>query len=61
MFCPGSGTNQAQACVRLKGSALILPAAFADTNIAKDRSEYSIGYAATEEKLVAYLFRDAAL
>src|SRR5262249_8073442 len=30
MFCPGSGTKRAQA-----GSALILPAAFADISIAK--------------------------
>ena len=30
MFCPGSGTEQAQ-----PGSALALPAAFADINIHK--------------------------
>ena len=32
MFCPGSGTKQAQA-----GSALNLPAAFVDINIGKGR------------------------
>jgi hypothetical protein len=36
IFCAGSGTKQAQPRMRgLKGSALILPAAFADINIAK--------------------------
>jgi hypothetical protein len=35
MFCPGSGTEQAQ-----PGSALSLQAAFADINIHKSRSVY---------------------
>jgi hypothetical protein len=35
MFCPGSGTKRAQ-----PGSALALPAAFADINTRKKRSVY---------------------
>jgi hypothetical protein len=37
MFCPGSGTKQAQ-----PGSALALQAAFADINIHKSRSVYYV-------------------
>jgi hypothetical protein len=43
MFCPGSGTKTSTTVdARLKGSAFILQAAFADINIAKDRPVYSI-------------------
>jgi hypothetical protein len=38
MFCPGSGTEQAQSTAeerKAKGSALILPATFADISIHK--------------------------
>jgi hypothetical protein len=38
MFCPRSGTEQAQSTAeerKAKGSALILPATFADINITK--------------------------
>ena len=38
MFCPGSGTKQAQ-----PGLPLALPAAFADINIHKSRSAILLG------------------
>ena len=39
MFCPGSGTEQAQPRTQ-DGTALALPATFADINIHKSRSVY---------------------